>query len=135
MRRSEPPSASNPTLRPDFQRSGDSRQFLLPVVNIGLDLSNELFQLLHALCCTRLFRLGEFAVLLCEQATVSPEKLSFGWNSEHKEKTDGPEEEYEKRNRLERRDVLQLSKISKRATGWVDPARSHAATSNSLLMN
>ena len=37
-------------------------------------------------------------------ATVSPEKLSFGWNSEHKEKTDGPEEEYEKRNRLERSD-------------------------------
>ena len=33
------------------------------------------------------------------------------------------------------RDVLQLSKINKRATGWVDQAPSHAATSNSLLMN
>ena len=33
------------------------------------------------------------------------------------------------------RDVLQLSKISKRATGWVDQTPSHAATSNSLLMN
>ena len=32
-------------------------------------------------------------------------------------------------------DVLQLSKISKRATGWVDQAPSYAATSNSLLMN
>ena len=32
-------------------------------------------------------------------------------------------------------DVLQLSNISKRATGWVDQAPSHAATSNSLLMN
>ena len=32
-------------------------------------------------------------------------------------------------------DVLQLSKISKRATGWVDQGPSHAATSNSLLMN
>ncbi len=34
-----------------------------------------------------------------------------------------------------RKDVLQLSKISKRATGWVDRAPSYAATSNSLLMN
>ncbi len=33
------------------------------------------------------------------------------------------------------RDVLQLSKSSKRATGWVDQTPSHAATSNSLLMN
>ena len=32
-------------------------------------------------------------------------------------------------------DVLQLLKISKRAAGWVDLAPSHAATSNSLLMN
>ena len=32
-------------------------------------------------------------------------------------------------------DVLQLSKISKRATGWVDLAPSHTATSNSLLMH
>ena len=32
-------------------------------------------------------------------------------------------------------DVLQLSKISKRATGWVDQAPSYAATSNSWLMN
>ena len=31
--------------------------------------------------------------------------------------------------------VLQLSKINKRATGWVDQAPSHATTSNSWLMN
>ncbi len=37
--------------------------------------------------------------------------------------------------RLFQSDVLQLSKISKRATGWVDQAPSYAATSNSLLMN
>ena len=33
------------------------------------------------------------------------------------------------------RDVLQLSKSGKRAIGRVDRAPSHAATSNSLLMN
>ena len=31
--------------------------------------------------------------------------------------------------------VLQLSENSKRATGWIDQPQSHAATSNSLLMN
>ena len=31
--------------------------------------------------------------------------------------------------------MLQLSKISKRATGWVDQTPSHATTPNSLLMN
>ena len=31
--------------------------------------------------------------------------------------------------------VLQLSKNSKRATGWIDQTQSHAATSKSLLMN
>ena len=31
--------------------------------------------------------------------------------------------------------VLQLSKNGKRATGWIDRAPSHAATSNSLLIN
>ena len=31
--------------------------------------------------------------------------------------------------------VLQLSKISKRATGWIDQAPSHAATANRWLMN
>ena len=36
---------------------------------------------------------------------------------------------------IEQGDVLQLLKISKRATGWVDQAPSYAATSNSLLMN
>ena len=31
--------------------------------------------------------------------------------------------------------VLQLSKNGKRATGWIDQTQSHAATSNSWLMN
>ena len=33
------------------------------------------------------------------------------------------------------KDVLQLSKISKRATGWVGQTPSHAATWNRWLMN
>ena len=32
-------------------------------------------------------------------------------------------------------DVLQLSRIRKKATGWVDQTPSHAATPTSLLMN
>ena len=63
------------------------------------------------------------AIFLWELSSVKlDEKLVFGCKF--------------KKLRQERRvKMLQLSKNGKRATGWIDRAPSHAATSNSLSMN